>query len=73
MAQMNLSVTETYRHREQTCGCQGGGSWGVEGLGVWGFTRGKLLHAGWINSKVLLYSRGNCIQYPVINRVGEEY
>ena len=34
MAQMNLSVTETHRHREQTCGCQGGGDLrrdGVEG------------------------------------------
>ena len=23
------------RHREQTCGCQWGGEWGREGLGVW--------------------------------------
>ena len=44
----------------------------MEGLGVLGFTRGKLLHTGWINNKVL-YSRGNCIQYPVINHVGKQY
>ena len=24
-----------HRHREQTCGCQGVGGWGREGLGVW--------------------------------------
>ena len=24
-----------HRYREQTCGCQGGGEWGTEGLGVW--------------------------------------
>ena len=24
-------------------------------------------------NKVLLYSTGNCIQYPVINRDGKEY
>ena len=34
---MNLSMKqkETRRHREQTCGCQGGGGWGRDGLGVW--------------------------------------
>ena len=31
---MNLSVKQTHRHREQTCGCQGGGEWGRDGLGV---------------------------------------
>ena len=29
--------------------------------------RGKLLCIGWINNKVLMYSTGNYIQYPVIN------
>ena len=24
MTQMNISVKQTHRHREQTCGCQGG-------------------------------------------------
>ena len=28
--------TKTDSDREQTCGCQGGGEWGKEGLGVWG-------------------------------------
>ena len=36
-----------------------------------GVSRCKLLHAGWINNKVLPYSTGNCI--PVINHSGEEY
>ena len=36
MAQMNLSIKQkqTHRHKEQTCGYQGGGEWGREGLGV---------------------------------------
>ena len=33
----------------------------------------KLLHTGWINNKVQLYSTGNNIQYPVINHNGKEY
>ena len=36
-------------------------------------SRCKLLYIGLINNKVLLYSTGNYIQYPVINRNGEEY
>ena len=37
MIQMNLFMKQkqTHRHREQTCGCQGGGIWGRDGLGVW--------------------------------------
>ena len=38
-----------------------------------GVSRCKLLYMGWINNKVLLYSTGNYIQYPVINNNGKEY
>ena len=38
-----------------------------------GNSRYKLLYVGWINNKVLLYSRGNYIQYPVVNRNEKEY
>ena len=38
-----------------------------------GISRCKLLYIGWINYKVLLYSAGNYIQYPVINHNGKEY
>jgi len=45
MAQMNLSTTQkqkqTHGHREQTCGCQGGGS---EMNWEFGDNRCKLLH-----------------------------
>ena len=36
---MNLSTKEkqTQRHREQTCGCQGGGGRERDGLAVWGW------------------------------------
>ena len=27
----------------------------------------------WINNKVLLYGRESCIQFPMINRNGQEY
>ena len=33
----------------------------------------KVLHIGWIHNKVLQYSTGNYIQYPVINQTGKEY
>ena len=38
-----------------------------------GVSRCRLLHIEWINSKVLLYSTGNYIQYPMINHNGKEY
>ena len=70
---MNLSTKQkpTHRYRKQTCGCQGEDGGGMDWeLGV---SRCKLLYIGWINNKVLLYSRGNYIQYPVINHNGKEY
>ena len=76
MAQMNLSVKQTYRQREQTCGCQHQGvGWGGGGGMEWefGVSRHKLLYTEWINNKVLLYSTGNYIQYPVINHNSKEY
>ena len=36
-------------------------------------SRSKLVYIGWINNKVLQYSTGNYIQYPVINHNGKEY
>ena len=35
-----------------------------------GISRCKLLYIEWANSKILLYSTMNCIQYPVINHCG---
>ena len=51
---------------------KGEGSRGGKGLES-GVSRCKLLHIGWINNKVLRYSTGNYIQYPVINHNGKEY
>ena len=49
---------------------EGGVGWG--GMD-WEFqvSKRKLLYIGRINNKVLLYSTGNYIQYPVINRNGK--
>ena len=73
MAQMNLSTNQkqTHRHREQTCGCQGGDGGGMEW--EFGLSRCKLLHIEWINDNVLLYSTGNYTQYPGINHNGKQY
>ena len=38
-----------------------------------GISRYKLLYIKQIKNKVLLYSTGNYIQYPVINHNGKEY
>ena len=38
-----------------------------------GISRCKLLYIEWINNKVLLYSTGNYIQYPVMKHNGKEY
>ena len=54
--------------RKQTCGYQGGEGWERNGV-----SRCKLLYIKWINNKILLYSTGNYIQYPEINRNGKEY
>ena len=45
----------------------GGGGKGWE----FGISRFKLLYIGWINNKVLLYSTGNYIQYPMLNHNGK--
>ena len=36
-----------------------------------GLNRYKLLYIGWVNKKVLLYSKGSYFQYPVINHNGK--
>ena len=45
---------------------KGEGEWGTDGLGI---SRCKLLYIDWINSKVLLYSTGTYIKYPVMNHM----
>ena len=64
IAQTNLSIKQTHRHREQICGCQGGEGRGMDG--EFGVSRCKLLHLEWISSEVLVYSTGNSIQSLVI-------
>ena len=73
MAQRNISIKQKHghRHREQTCGCQGGG---VQGRMEWEVevSKYKPLYTEQIN-KVLSYSTENYIQYPMINHNGKEY
>ena len=37
-----------------------------------GISRCKLVYIEWINNKVLLYSTGKYIQYPMINHTGKD-
>ena len=63
MAQMNQSIEQkqTYKHREQTCGCQGGrGGSGMDW--EFGISICKLLHLEWIRNEVPSYSTGKYIQ-----------
>ena len=73
---MNLSFYETetdsQSFRTDLWLPKGGGLGGR----VWelGISRCKPLYPlEWINNRVLLYSTGNYIQYPVINHNGKEY
>ena len=51
------------------------GDGGVRGgsVGSLGLADAILLYIGWINNRVLHYSTGNYVQYPVINHNGKEY
>ena len=48
---------------------------GIEGGLKWeaGISRCQLLYLGCINNKVLVYSTGSYIQYPMINHDGKEF
>ena len=66
--------SKVYVYRDQTGGCQGGGKVGEGWMDCeFRIRRCKPVYIGWINNKVLLYSTGNYIQYPVINQNGKEY
>ena len=43
---MNLSTKQkrTHRHREQTCGHQGGGGWRRTGVEVWDYQMQTIIH-----------------------------
>ena len=73
MTQMNISMKQTHRHREQTCGYQGEEGSDVGMDRELGISRCKLFYIEWINNKVLLYRTGNYIQYSVISHKGKEY
>ena len=51
-------------------GAKGEGD-GAQKIGGLGLAEAKLLHIGWINIKVLLYSTGKSTQHPVMNYSGQ--
>ena len=58
-------LTDIWNRLWLTMGVGYGGRKGWE----FGVSRCKLLYLGWINNKDLLYSKGNYIQYRVINHM----
>ena len=60
VAEINLATKQkqTQRHREKTCGCQGGRG-KKQKHGEFAVGRCKLLHLGWISNEVLLYGTRN--------------
>ena len=71
MAHMNLSTNKLTDIEIKLVFAMGRLGRGMD----WKFETGrcKLCHLEWINKKVLLYSTGNYIKYPVINHSGKEY
>ena len=71
---MNKSMKQkqTHRHREQTCSCQAGEGVGEGRIGSLGLADANYYIENGLNNKVLQYSTGNCIQYPLINHNGKE-
>ena len=74
MKQMNISTKQKQTHKQRTDlwlprgkRDKGGINW------EFGVIRCKLLYREWINNKVLVYSAGNYIQYPLINCNGKEF
>ena len=71
---MSLSTErkQTHGHKEQTCGCQGGGL--GSGMGwEFGVSRCKLLHLEWINNGVLSCITRNYIQLFVMEHDRKYY
>ena len=54
------------KEKNEGKGGRGGMDW------EFGVSRCKLVYLEWINNKAQLYSKGNYIQYPVINHNGKE-
>ena len=69
---MSISTKQkqTHRYREWICCCQGGGD-GEARIGSLGLAN-AISYIEWIKNKVLQYSTGNYIQYPVVNHNGKE-
>ena len=66
MTEMNLSMKQTDSQSENRLVIARGEGGGGQMDWEFGVSRCKLLHIEWINNKILLYSTGNYIQYPVI-------
>ena len=67
---MNLCTKQKQTHRHRVV-ARRDQLWGRVDW-EFGISRYKLLYTEWINNKILLYSIGNHIQYPVINHNRKE-
>ena len=68
---------QSHGHIEQICGCQEGGGWGKEGLGVWDQQMQTIIYSMETKpcvpygNKALTYRTGNYSQYPMVNHNGK--
>ena len=72
MAQMSLSMKQNRLTNAENTSVVAKGMWGIGTEVGWSLGLADTnLSREWINNKVLLYSTGNYIQYPVINHDGK--
>ena len=69
---LSTKQKQTYRHGEQTCGCQGGGGKKWDEWGVWGWQM-RAITIRMISNEVLLYRIGNYIKSLGIDHNGRQY
>ena len=74
MAQMSLSMKQNRLTNAENTSVVAKGMWGIGTEVGWSLGLADTnLSREWINNKVLLYSTGNYVHYPVINHYGKEY
>ena len=67
-----MKQKQIHRHRTDLWLPRGRGAGGRMDW-EFGISKCKPLYTGWISNKVLLYSTGNYIQYPMVKQNGKEY
>ena len=71
---MSLSMKQNRLTNAENTSVVAKGMWGIGAEVGWSLGLADTnLSREWINNKVLLYSTGNYVHYPVTNHYGKEY